>query len=104
MKAGDLVTLSSYALCSAALWKYRESSWHKKETPAIGVIIRVEANPWAKSMEVKGLKMSKNEKVFYYINWVNKGPASRFGDASYHAKAQGYFLRNDLKHFKGVDK
>jgi hypothetical protein len=94
VKVGDLVTLSSYALQKADLWSVRQKVW-KENRPLIGLIIRVEDNPYKHSYT------SKNEKKFYYINWMQGyGPASRFGSQGYRAKHQGYFLRNDLKFVK----
>tara|TARA_Y100001937_G_C6978644_1_gene266661 strand:- start:264 stop:548 length:285 start_codon:yes stop_codon:yes gene_type:complete len=94
MKVGDLVTLSAYALQKADLWNVRQIVW-KQNKPLIGLVIRVEDNPYKHSYT------SKNEKKFYYINWMQEyGPASRFGSHGYRAKHQGYFLRNDLKFVK----
>ena len=94
MKVGDLITLSAYALQSESMWKVRDLVWkHKK--PLIGLVVRVEENPYNHSFT------SKNEKTFYYINWMQDyGPASRWGNAGYRATHQGYFLRNDLKFVK----
>tara|TARA_B100000287_G_scaffold256264_1_gene240880 strand:+ start:5842 stop:6129 length:288 start_codon:yes stop_codon:yes gene_type:complete len=91
MKSGDLVTLSSYALQSAPMWKWKQMVWTEKK-PLVGLIIRVEDNPWGRKFT------SKNEKKFYFVKWIQDGPASRFG-RSFH-KTDGYFLRNDLKYFK----
>jgi hypothetical protein len=94
MKAGDLVTLSTYCLQSAPMWKLRGMLWREKK-PLVGLVVRVEKNPFGLS------HTSKNEKVFYYINWMQDyGPASRWGNGGYRAKHQGYFLRNDLKYVR----
>jgi hypothetical protein len=94
MKVGDLVTLSAYAMQSEPMWRLRQKVWNNKK-PLVGLVVRVEENPYGHSFT------SKNEKTFYYINWMQDyGPASRFGSAGYRAKHQGYFLRNDLKFVK----
>ncbi len=94
MKAGDLVTLSAYALQSEPMWKVRELVWKQKK-PLVGLVVRTEENPYNHSWT------SKNEKTFYYINWMQDyGPASRYGSQGYRAKHNGYFLRNDLKFVK----
>ncbi len=92
MKVGDLVTLSSYALKKSDLWLWKNELERGK--PLIGLVIRAEENPYTRPWT------SKNESVFYYINWVQNGPASRWGNQSYYNKHQGYFLRNDLKFVK----
>ena len=94
MKAGDLVTLSAYAMQSEPMWKVRDLVWkHKK--PLVGLVVRTEENPYNHSWT------SKNEKTFYYIKWMQDyGPASRFGSHGYRVKTTGYFLRNDLKFVK----
>ena len=94
MKVGDLVTLSAYAMQSEPMWRLRDMVWkHKK--PLIGLVVRMEENPYGHSWT------SKNERVFYYINWMQDyGPASRWGNAGYRAKHSGYFLRKDLKFVK----
>lgn len=94
MKVGDLVTLSAYAVQKADMWKLRKMLWEEKK-PLVGLVVRVEENPYAHNWT------SKNEKMFYYINWMQEyGPVSRFGSAGYRAKMTGYFLRNDLKFVK----
>ena len=94
MKVGDLVTLSSYAVQKADMWRLRKMLWEDKK-PLVGLVVRVEENPYSHSWT------SKNEKTFYYINWMQEyGPASRYGSHGYRAKHQGYFLRNDLKFVK----
>ena len=95
MKVGDLVTLSAYSLQSAPMWTWRERIWKQKK-PLVGLIVRVEDNPWKDK-----LNLSVNEKIFYYVNWVQDGPGSRYG-RSFH-KQDGYFLRNDLKFVKKGD-
>ena len=94
MKAGDLVTLSSYSMKSEPMWALRKMVWENKR-PLVGLVVRVEENPYTRSWT------SKNEATFYYIKWMQDyGPASRFGNASYYRGKQGYFLRNDLKFVK----
>tara|TARA_R100000234_G_scaffold32180_3_gene18965 strand:+ start:19001 stop:19276 length:276 start_codon:yes stop_codon:yes gene_type:complete len=91
MKVGDLVTLSTYSLQTAAMWKWKQMIWSEKKN-LVGLIVRIEDNPWNRK------HTSKNEKKFYYVRWIQDGPGSRFG-RTYHA-TDGYFLRNDLKFFK----
>lgn len=94
MKVGDLVTLSAYAVQKADMWRLRKMLWKDKK-PLVGLVVRVEENPYNHSWT------SKNEKTFYYINWMQDyGPASRYGSHGYRAKHTGYFLRNDLKFVK----
>ena len=92
MKPVDLVTLSAYALQSAPLWKWRDMVWIKKK-PLVGLVVRVENNPWQEKKEC-----SINEKIFYYVNWMQDGPGSRYGRTFHHT--DGYFLRNDLKYVR----
>jgi len=76
------------------MWKVRDLVWRHKK-PLLGLVVRVEENPYNHSFT------SKNEKQFYYINWMQDyGPMSRFGSHGYRAKYSGYFLRNDLKFVK----
>ena len=91
MKIGDLVTLSTYSLRTAPMWKWKEMIWKEKKN-LVGLIVRIEDNPWGREYT------SKNEKKFYYVRWIQEGPGSRFG-RSFH-KTDGYFLRNDLKFIK----
>ena len=94
MKAGDLVTLSTYALCSEPMWQWKRKIWNDKK-PLVGLVTRIEANPRIQPWT------SKNESTYYFINWMqNDGPASRWGTSSYHAKVSGYFYRKDLKFVK----
>ena len=94
MKVGDLVTLSAYCMQKADFWRVRDIVWKQKK-PLIGLVTRVEQNPYNHSWT------SKNEKTFYYIKWMQDyGPAGRYGNGGYRAKHQGYFLRNDLKFVK----
>ena len=94
MKVGDLVTLSSYSLCSQPMWTWKHKIWNQKK-PLMGLVVKVEDNPNIRSWT------SKNESAYYYINWMQKdGPASRWGTSSYHAKVSGYFYRKDLKFVK----
>lgn len=94
MKAGDLVTLSTYCMKSEPMWGLRKKVWEDKK-PLIGLVMSIEDNPWVRSWT------SKNESRFYYIKWMQDyGPMSRFGNASYYRGRQGYFLRNDLKFLK----
>ena len=92
MRPGDLVTLSTYCLQTAPMWTWRQKIWKQKK-PLVGLVVRVEDNPW-----VGKNQCSKNEKTFYYINWMQDGPGSRYGK-TYH-QTDGYFLRNDLKYVK----
>ena len=95
MKVGDLVTLSTYALCSEPMWRWKQKVLHHKQ-PLVGLVVSVKKNPHIKSWT------SKNESTYYYINWMQKdGPASRFGNGPYYRGNQGYFLRKDLKFMKG---
>lgn len=95
MKVGDLVTLSSYCLQRADMWRWRDMIWMQKK-PLVGLVMRVEQNPWLGKIEC-----SANEKTFYYINWMQDGPGSRYGRS--HHRTDGYFLRNDLKFVKKGD-
>ena len=94
MKVGDLVTLSSYAIKSEPMWRWKDKIWsHKK--PLVGLVVKIGDNPNIRPWT------SKNESIYYYINWMqNDGPASRWGTSSYHAKVSGYFYRKDLKFVK----
>ena len=77
------------------MWKWRDMIWkHKK--PLVGLVVRVERNPWEEKLE-----LSTNEKTFYYINWVQNGPGSRYGRSHHHT--DGSFLRTDLKFVKKGD-
>ena len=88
MQAGDLVTLSSYAMQSEPMWALRQKVW-KNKRPLVGLVVKVEENPRKRSWT------SENESRVYYINWMQDyGPASRWG------RTQGYFLRKDLKFVK----
>ena len=94
MKAGDLVTLSSYSMKSEPMWMVRKKVWEDKK-PLLGLVLRIEENPYLRPWT------SKNEGKFYYIQWMQDyGPISRFGNNSYYRGKQGYFLRNDLKFVK----
>ena len=95
MKVGDLVTLSTYCLQKADMWRWRDMIW-KENKPLVGLVVKVEDNPWQHK-----IKCSTNEKTFYYVNWVQDGPGSRYG-RTYH-ETDGYFLRNDLKFVKKGD-
>lgn len=93
MKVGDLVTLSSYALQSEPMWRWRQRIWKEKQ-PLVGLVIRIEKNPHIRSWT------SMNESTYYYINWMQKdGPSSRWSNSAI-GKLKGYFLRNDLKFVK----
>jgi hypothetical protein len=94
MKAGDLVTLSSYCLQSAPMYVWREKIWMQKK-PLVGLVTRVAPNPRIFPFT------SANERTHYYIRWIQDGPGSRYG-RSFH-KLDGYFLRNDLKFVKKGD-
>jgi hypothetical protein len=94
MKAGDLVTLSTYALCSEPMFMWKDRIWRHKK-PLVGLVVKIEDNPNIRSWT------SKNESIYYFINWMQKdGPASRWGSASIHKRVAGYFLRKDLKFVK----
>jgi hypothetical protein len=93
MKAGDLVTLSSYALKKSDLWKWKYSS-EKTNKPLVGLVIKTEENPRIMTWT------SKNERVYYYVKWVEDGPDSRWGNSTYYRKNSGYFFRKDLKFLK----
>ena len=94
MKVGDLVTLSTYAIKSESMWRWKDKIWRLKK-PLVGLVVKIEDNPNIRSWT------SKNESTYYFINWMqNDGPASRWGTSSYHAKVSGYFLRKDLKFVK----
>ena len=91
MKAGDLVTLSSYGENSQSLLRWNPRV-HSSKPKLIGLVVKIDTNPHAMSWT------SKNERTHYSINWINKDcPASRYGNASYYRNNEGYFLRNDLK-------
>jgi len=93
VKVGDLVTLSSYALQSEPMWRWRQRIWKEKQ-PLVGLVIRIEKNPHIRSWT------SMNESTYYYINWMQKdGPSSRWSNSAI-GKLKGYFLRNDLKFVK----
>ena len=86
-----MVTLSTYCLQTAPMWRLRGLLWTDKK-PLVGLVVRVEKNPYTRD------HTSKNEREFYYVNWMQTyGPASRWGNGGYRAKHSGYFLRNDLK-------
>lgn len=88
MKVGDLVTLSTYALQSEPMWRWRRKITHENKS-LMGLVVRIEENPYIQSWT------SKNESEYYYIHWMQKdGPPSR------HGGMRGYFLRNDLKFVK----
>ena len=94
MKAGDLVTLSTYALCSEPMWRWQRKIWNEKKA-LVGLVVRLEKNPnihpWT----------SKNESTYYFINWMQKdGPASRWDATPPSHRLIGYFLRKDLKFVK----
>jgi hypothetical protein len=94
VKSGDLVTLSTYALLKADMWKWKKMVWDDKK-PLVGLVVRVEPNPYGYP------SISKNEKTVYYVKWMQQnGPMSRWGNSIYHTKTTGYFLRNDLKFVK----
>ena len=93
MKVGDLVTLSSYALKRADLWRWKREIWDENKS-LVGLVVRVEKNPNIRRWT------SKNESVYYHIKWMQDGPSSRWGNASYYRKLNGYFLRSDLKFVK----
>ena len=94
MKVGDLVTLSTYAIKSESMWRWKDKIWRLKK-PLVGLVVKIEDNPNIRSWT------SKNESTYYFINWMqNDGPASRWGTSSYHAKVSGYFYRKDLKFVK----
>jgi hypothetical protein len=95
VKVGDLVTLSTYCLQKADMWKWRDMIWRENK-PLVGLVVKIEANPWQHK-----IKCSTNEKTFYYVNWVQDGPGSRYG-RTYH-ETDGYFLRNDLKFVRKGD-
>jgi len=97
VKVGDLVTLSTYSLCSEPMFMWKDKIWRHKK-PLVGLVVKIEANPNIHSWT------SKNESTYYYINWMQKdGPASRWGTTVLGrsiGKLQGYFLRKDLKFVK----
>ena len=95
VRVGDLVTLSSYCLQTAPMWTWRQKIWFDKK-PLVGLVVKVEDNPWQSRREI-----SSNEKIFYYVKWVQDGPGSRYGKTFHHT--DGYFLRNDLKFVKKGD-
>jgi hypothetical protein len=93
MKVGDLVTLSTYALQSDPMWKWKQKVWRDKK-PLVGLVVRIEQNPHIRSWT------SVNEKKYYFINWMQKdGPSSRWSNSAI-GRMKGYFLRNDLKFVK----
>ena len=91
MKVGDLVTLSSYVLQTAPMWKWQRRSWHDKK-PCVGLVTKIRDAPWISK------DMSDNQKVYYYVKWIGEGPTGRWGTAPFNAAS--YFFRKDLKHFK----
>ena len=93
MKVGDLVTLSTYALCSEPMWRWKRKIWNEKQS-LVGLVVKIETNPNIRSWT------SKNESTYYYINWMQKdGPSSRWSNTAI-GRMKGYFLRNDLKFVK----
>jgi len=96
MKVGDLVTLSSYVLQTAPMWKWRRHVWHNKKN-VIGMIINVQDNPNITE------HTSDNEKKYYFVRWMPDGPAGRWNTGNLKAAAPyqtSYFYRNDLKFVK----
>jgi len=59
MKVGDLVTLSTYALQSDPMWKWKQKVWRDKK-PLVGLVVRIEQNPHIRSWT------SVNEKKYYF--------------------------------------
>jgi len=93
MKVGDLVTLSTYALCSEPMFRWKDKIWRHKK-PLVGLVVKIEDNPNIRSWT------SKNESTYYYINWMQKdGPESRWNQTTL-GRLRGYFLRKDLKFVK----
>lgn len=93
MKVGDLVTLSTYALQSAPLAKWRIMTWEDKK-PLAGIVVEVRESKYIRAWT------SENEKKLYVVKWLTSdGPGGRWGRA--HAlDIDGFFYRNDLKHLK----
>jgi len=94
MKAGDLVTLSAYALQTEGLRRWSRRIWIDKR-PLVGLIVEVRLTPkvyrWT----------SKNEKTRYHVKWMQSdGPNGRWGRSYGRNHEDAYFLRNDLKFVK----
>ena len=94
MKAGDLVTLSAYALQTNDLRRWSRRIWIEKR-PLVGLVVEVKEIPKVYSWT------STNEKTRYYVSWMQKdGPSGRWGRSFNKNKEDAYFLRNDLKFVK----
>ena len=76
------------------MWPWRNKIWKEKK-PLVGLVVKIKDNPYTHPWT------SANDKVHYFVQWVQDGPGSRYG-RSFH-KQDGYFLRNDLKFVKKGD-
>ena len=90
MRVGDLVTLSTRCLLTSPMWKWHHRVWREKKN-LIGIITKIEDNPFICE------DTSENQKLYYYVKWMNDGPNGRWGVSPY---AASYFWRKDLKHVK----
>ena len=93
MKAGDLVTLSTYSLMTEPMWKWKQQVWHEKKN-LIGVVVKVVDNPVIRSYT------SENQKKYYFVKWINGGPEGRWASTPFNAPLTSYFYRKDLKFVK----
>tara|TARA_Y200000002_G_scaffold369956_1_gene364735 strand:+ start:39 stop:341 length:303 start_codon:yes stop_codon:yes gene_type:complete len=93
MQVGDLVTLSTYCLTTASMWKWKDRIWNEKK-PLVGIVVEVVDNQLARTF------LSKNEKTLYYVKWCGEGPGDRWNNRVRNKGAWSYFLRNDLKFVK----
>lgn len=93
MKVGDLVTLSTYALQSAPLAKWRITTWEDRK-PLAGIVVEVRESKYIRAWT------SDNERKLFIVRWISSdGPGGRWG-LSYRFEQDGFFYRNDLKHLK----
>ena len=90
MKAGDLITLSTYCLQTASMWKWKDRIWNEKK-PLVGIVVKVVENKLTRTC------FSENEKTLYYVKWCGEGPSDRWNNRVLSGGAWSYFLRNDLK-------
>jgi hypothetical protein len=93
MKAGDLVTLSTYSLMSATMWRWRQKVWNDKQS-LVGIVTKVVDNPTTNE------HTSDNEKKYYFVKWVTDGPNGRWAFLPFSSSSEAYFFRKDLKFVK----
>ena len=88
MKVGDLVTLSTYALCSEPMWRWKRKIWNEKQS-LVGLVVKIEANPNIRSWT------SKNEStlLLYQLDaerWPSK-PMEHNHSRPIHWQVAGLF-------------